>query len=69
MASSLEDRLDVLAHEIKKIKKEAILERLKKTASTEHASRRWKALGSKVSKKWDNISATEEIARQRDKIL
>ena len=67
MASSLENRLDMLAHEIKKIKKEAILQRLKKTAATVHASRRWKTLGSKISRKWDNISATEEIARQRDK--
>jgi len=69
MASSLENRLDILAHEIKEIKKEAILQRLKKTAATVHASRRWRALGNKISKKWDNVSATEEIARQRDKSI
>jgi len=56
----------MLAREIKEIKKEVILQRLKKTAATMHASNRWRALGSKISKKWDNISATEEIARQRD---
>ena len=67
MARSLENRLDMLAHEIREIKKEAILQRLKKTAATVHASRRWKAIGSRISKKWDNISATEEIARQSDK--
>ena len=69
MASSLENRLDMLTHEIKEIKKEAILQRLKKAAATAHASRRWKALGGRISKKWDDISATEEIARQRDKSL
>ncbi len=69
MASPLENRLDVLAREIKEIKKEAILQRLKKKAATVHASRSWKALGNRISKKWDNISATEEIASQRDKSL
>ena len=69
MASSLENRLDMLAHEIKEIKKEAILQRLKKTAATVHASRRWRVLGNKISKKWDNVSATEEIAGQRDKSI
>jgi hypothetical protein len=56
----------MLAREIKEIKKEVILQRLKKTAATMHASNRGRALGSKISKKWDTISATEEIARQRD---
>lgn len=69
MAGTLENRLDMLAREIKEIKKEVILQRLKKPAATMHASNRWRALGSKISKKWDNISATEEIARQRDKSL
>ena len=62
----MENRLDMLAREIKEIKKEVILQRLKKPAAAMHASNRGRALGSKISKKWDNISATEEIARQRD---
>jgi len=69
MAGTLENRLDMLAREIKEIKKEVILQRLKKIAATMHTSSRWRGLGSRISKKWDNISATEEIARQRDKSL
>jgi hypothetical protein len=69
MAGTLESRLDILAREIKEIKKEVILQRVKKTAATMQASRRWRALGNRISKKWDNISATEEITRQRDKSL
>jgi hypothetical protein len=69
MAGTLENRLDLLTREIKEIKKEVILQRLKKTTATMYAASRWRALGSRISKKWDSISATEEIARQRDKSL
>jgi len=69
MAGTLENRLDMLTREIKEIKKEVILQRLKKTTATINAASRWRTLGGRVSKKWDHIPAMEEIASQRDKGL
>jgi hypothetical protein len=41
--------------------------RNKKTRISKHKINKWKILGEKVSSKWDNISAIEEINQQREK--
>lgn len=54
-------------HEIKEIKKEIILQKVKKADIAHHKIGIWKKLGEKVSAKWDNTSAVEEITQQRGK--
>lgn len=67
MSITLENKLSNLINEIKEIKKELILQELKKTRISKHKINKWKMLGKKVSSKWDNISAIEEINQQREK--
>ena len=67
MPSKLENKLGDLMHEIKEIKKEIILQKVKKSDIVRHKISVWKKLADKVSAKWDNISAVEEISQQREK--
>jgi len=68
MPKSLENRLNALIHEITEIKKQIIL---KKSINVEGGQNRileWKALGKKVSAKWNGLSAVEEVRQQREKV-
>ncbi len=67
MPTSLEDKLSRLIHEIKEIKKDIILQEIAKTSASRQKINRWKRLGEKVSSRWDNVSAVEEISLQREK--
>ena len=69
MASTLEHRLDALMHEIRDMKKELILDRVKRLTVTRSRLDTWKALGKKVSAQWDHVSAVDEIIHQREKTL
>lgn len=67
MPTTLDNKLSDLIHEIKKIKKEMILQEISKARSVKNRLRRWKALGKKVSSAWVKVSAVEEISQQREK--
>ncbi len=67
MSVILENKLSNLINEIKEIKKELILQELKKTRVSKRKTTTWKMLGKKVSSKWNNISVIEEINQQREK--
>ena len=67
MPETLENRLGDLIHKIKEIKKELILQKMGTADVLKNKTEMWKALGKKVSSKWDNISAVEEISQQRGK--
>ncbi len=66
-AKNLDDRLDDLVHEIKEIKKELILEKISQAGVVRERTATWTVLGKKVSKQWDDVSAVDEIAAQREK--
>jgi hypothetical protein len=68
MAKSLENRLDDLIHEITEMKKQIILDKSIKVEAAQNSIREWKALGKKVSAKWNGPSALEEIREQREKV-
>jgi hypothetical protein len=68
MAKSLENRLDDLIHEITEMKKQIILDKSIKVEAAQNRIREWKALGKKVSAKWNGPSAVEEIRQQREKV-
>jgi hypothetical protein len=67
MSKTFEDRLSNLIHEIKEIRKQIILDKLVKVNAAQTKIDRWKKLGDKVSSNWDSLSATDEIAQQREK--
>jgi hypothetical protein len=67
MSATLKNKLSNLIHEIKNIKKEIIFYQNTRTNVAKNKLRRWKALGKKVSSLWNEVSAVEEISRQRDK--
>jgi len=67
MSGSLESRLGNLMHEIKELRKDLILQKTLKIEPSKNKAIKWQALGDKVSRKWDNIPAVEEIRRQREK--
>lgn len=67
MATTLDHRLDALMHEIRDMKKDLILDRVTRVTVTRARLHAWKALGKKVSAKWDHISAVDEIIHQREK--
>jgi hypothetical protein len=67
MSKTFEDRLSNLIHEIKEIRKQIILDKLVKVDAAQTKIDRWKKLGDKVSSNWDSLSATDEIAQQREK--
>lgn len=56
MATTLENKLSNLIHEIKEIKKELILQEISKTKAAKSKMTSWKTLGKRISEKWDNIS-------------
>ena len=67
MATILEHRLDALVHEIKDMKKELILEKVKRLTVRKAGIDKWKTLRKKVTAQWDHVSALEEICQQREK--
>ena len=67
MATTLERRLDALVHEIRDIKKELILNKVKRLAVTKARTAKWKTLSKKVTVRWDHVSALDEIRQQREK--
>ena len=67
MATTLEHRLDALAHEIRDIKKELILGKVKRLTITKARMDKWKTLRKKVTAQWDHVSALDEICQQREK--
>ncbi len=67
MPKSLEIRLNELIHKITEMKKEFILNKSIKVEAGQNRIREWKAIGKKVSAKWNGLSAVEEIREQRKK--
>jgi len=67
MGSSLENRLGNLIHEIQEIRKDIIIHKIEKVTTAQAKINAWKSLGEKISTKWDNVSAVEEISNQREK--
>jgi hypothetical protein len=67
MSRTLEHRLSNLIREIGEIKKELISQKYKIAESKKHRINTWETLCKKVSSKWDNVSAVEEISLQREK--
>lgn len=67
MATTLEHRLDALVHEIRDIKKELILDKVKRLTVTKARMGPWKTLRKKVTARWDQVSARDEIRQQRKK--
>jgi len=66
-AKNLDGRLDDLVHEIKEIKKELIREKMTQAGLVRERTAIWTTLGKEVSAKWDDVSAIDEIADQREK--
>lgn len=66
MSETLETRVGNLMHEIKELKKDLILQKIAKPKIVKNKTIKWQALGTKVSNRWDNISAVEEIRMQRE---
>ena len=67
MSTKMEDKLANLIHEIKEIRMELVLQKIKKAEATEQKIEKWKALGKKISNKWNNTSSVEEVRQQREK--
>jgi hypothetical protein len=67
MPDVMEQRLERLGHELNEIRKEMILQKIRQTAVSAGKINSWKALGSKVSARWNHVSAVEEIRLQRDR--
>lgn len=68
MATKLVGKLANLICEIKEIEKELILEKVGKVKTSVQKIKNWEILGGKISDKWDNVSAVEEIRQQRGKL-
>lgn len=67
MPNALEQRLDLLVHELSEIKKELITQKTRQGATRNGRIQNWKSLGSRISRKWDHVSAIDEIREQREK--
>jgi uncharacterized protein YqgV (UPF0045/DUF77 family) len=67
MTTTLEHKLDAIVHEIRDIRKELILDRVKRLTGTKARMDKWKTLREKVSAQWDHVSALDEINQQRGK--
>lgn len=67
MQNTLENRLSKLIREIKEIEKQIILQKTSKPKIAKQKLIKWNALKEKVSAKWDNVSALDEISMQREK--
>ena len=66
-AKSLDAKLDCLVHEIREIKKELIRSRMTRVTVSREEDAAWISLGKKVSERWDDVSAVDEISAQREK--
>mgnify|MGYP001614918674 CR=1 FL=1 len=67
MPTTIEQKLDMLVHEINEIKKELIMQKIQKVVANAGKISHWQMLGGKISEKWDQITAVEEIRQQREK--
>ena len=67
MATMLEERLDALVHEIRDIKRDLLMDKIKRLAITKSRMTKWKTLSKKVTARWDHVSAFDEIRQQREK--
>ncbi|MCX5824482.1 MAG: hypothetical protein NTY86_13490, partial [Deltaproteobacteria bacterium] len=61
MPTAMEQRLDRLVHELNKIKKEMILQKVQPPVRSTKKISAWKLLGEKISVRWDHVSAADEI--------
>ncbi|MEI6315073.1 MAG: hypothetical protein WCO89_09395 [Syntrophus sp. (in: bacteria)] len=68
MPTVIENKLDRLLHEIIEIKKELIIQKIQTIANTTDKMKQWRALGVRVSDKWDHGTAVDEIRAQRKKM-
>lgn len=64
METKTENKIKILLREIKSHKNDIIK---KKKKNVKNNLSRWIELGSKISSKWDSVSAQEEIVQQRKK--
>jgi len=67
MEATMEIKLVNLMREIKELKKDLIQQKVASTKGVRSKTNRWQALGNRVSSQWDDISAVEEVLRQREK--
>jgi hypothetical protein len=49
------------------LKRELVLQKLNKVKVDNRKINAWRRLGNRISAKWDNVSAVEEISQQREK--
>ena len=68
MPTAMEQRLDRVVHELNEIRKEMILLKMQPAVRADRKINAWKSLGEKISVKWDNVSAVDEIRQQRDRV-
>lgn len=68
MQNTIENRVGGLIREINELKKELVLKKTKKINVGPKKIITWRRLSNKISAKWDNVSAVEEITHQREKI-
>jgi len=64
----MEQRLDMLVHELNEIKKEVILQKMQPAVRAVGKINAWKSLGEKISIRWDHVSAVDEIRQQRGRV-
>lgn len=67
MIKDIERQLIKLSREIQILKKKLLLQRKTKVKNVKTRLRNWERLGDKISAKWDDVSAVEEIKMQREK--
>lgn len=65
--SALERRIDSVLHELMEVKKQLLMQNLRTGQRSRKSAIDWKKLGQSVSAAWDNVSAVDEIAAQREK--
>lgn len=65
MIKDIERQLVKLSREIQILKKKLVLQRKIKVKNVKTRLRNWERLGDKISAKWDDVSAVEEIKIQR----
>ena len=68
MPNAIEQRLDLLVHEISEIKKELLMQKIQSITLSTGNVKNWKSLGEAISQRWDDFSAVDEIRDQREKV-
>jgi len=68
LARKLDQRLNKIVREINEIRKELIFLKVDGSSAATEKTAAWRNLGKKISSKWDNVSAVEEIISQREKV-